>query len=213
MERHRIDAPACGLVDLLLTIQAPIVGIAGGPSVLLAGRDLLVIQIECRAIAPRDLHGFLSTKDKLAGYAFSRIRMWKTAATAISALCAAPRHARVLPLTSSRHASRFLLFCQQSCIILWGQLRSGVDKVLPVPVPFKDKAVSLVGLPAQAPVTRCQRSQSTRMRHVRPCARHQGVGRTEHLASSTIQESEQTLARGSIQASDLLVHHLFYALF
>src|SRR6266571_6535567 len=173
MELHRADAPTCGLVDLLLALQAPIVGIAGGPGVLLAGRDLLVIQIQFRAIAPYNLHGFLSTKDKVPGYSFSRSRRWKTAAAAISALFAAPRHARVLPLRHRRSAHHSSCTSRQkSCIILWGQLLSGGDKVLPVPVAFKDKAVSL-GFPAYAPITRCQRSKRTRSRHVRPCARQE----------------------------------------
>src|SRR5713101_4283412 len=90
MERHCADAPAGGLVDLLLALQAPIVGIAGGPGVLLAGRDLFVIQIQFRAIAPYDLHGFLSTKDKGPGYSFSRSRRWKTEARAnFRAFCGA----------------------------------------------------------------------------------------------------------------------------
>src|SRR2546429_314284 len=109
MERHRAGAPACGLVDLLLALQAPIVGIAGGPGVLLAGRDLLVIQIQFRAIAPYYLHGFLSTKDKVPGYSFSRSRRWKTAARAhFRAICGATSCASPSTETSSRHTSLLL---------------------------------------------------------------------------------------------------------
>src|SRR5258706_1201935 len=170
MERHRADAPAGGLVVLLLALQAPIVGIAGGPSVLLAGRDLLVIQIQFRAIAPGDLHGFLSTKDKVPGYSFSRIRMWKTAAAAISALFAAPRHGRVLPLTSSRHTSLVLhispkkLHHPLGTAALWCRQRPACPSSIQGQSRF-------VGLPAQAPVTRCQRSKGTGSRSVRPSAR------------------------------------------
>src|SRR5258706_16290919 len=99
MERHRADAPAGGLVDLLLALQPPIVGIAGGPSVLLPGRDLLVIQIQFRAIAPGDLHGFISTKKKIPGNTFLPIRMRKTSAAAIFTRIASPLHGRVLTLT------------------------------------------------------------------------------------------------------------------
>ena len=44
------------LVKLLaVALQAPVVRVASGPGMFLAGRDLLVIQIEISAIAPRDL--------------------------------------------------------------------------------------------------------------------------------------------------------------
>ncbi len=56
MKLHRADSPARGLVDLLLALESPIVRIAGRPGVLLAGRDLLVIQVQFGAIAPCDLH-------------------------------------------------------------------------------------------------------------------------------------------------------------
>src|SRR6266568_1959669 len=123
MERHRADAPACGLIDLLLALQAPIVGIAGGPGVLLAGRDLLVIQIQFRAIAPCDLHGFLSTKDKVPGYSFSRHRMWKTPARANfrafcgAASCASPSTDIVAPhITLPAHlAKKAALSSGDSC--------------------------------------------------------------------------------------------------
>src|SRR6266568_9259359 len=69
-----------------------------------------------------------------------------------------------------------------------------------------------VGLPAQAPVTRCQRSKRTRSRHVRPCARRQGVCRTQHVAAPTVRYSEQALVLCEIQSSDLLLHHFFNTL-
>ncbi len=62
MKLHRAYAPARGLVDLLLALQAPVVRIAGSPGVLLAGRDLLVIQVQLGAIAPCDLHDGFSLK-------------------------------------------------------------------------------------------------------------------------------------------------------
>src|SRR5712692_992865 len=62
MKLHRADAPARSLVDLLLAFQAPVVRIAGSPGVLLAGRDLLVIQVQFGAIAPCDLHDGFSPK-------------------------------------------------------------------------------------------------------------------------------------------------------
>src|SRR5713226_2719625 len=51
-----------------------------------------------------------------------------------------------------------------------------------------------VVLPAEAHPTRCQRWKRTRSRHVLPCARHSGVGRTQYVASPTVRYSEQALA-------------------
>lgn len=63
MELQRADSPTHGLVDFLLALQAPVGRIAGSPGVLLAGRNLLVIQVQFGAIAPCDLHdGFSSPK-------------------------------------------------------------------------------------------------------------------------------------------------------
>jgi hypothetical protein len=62
MKLHRADAPARGLVDLLLALESPIVRIAGRPGVLLAGCDLLVIQVQFGAIAPCNVHDGYSPK-------------------------------------------------------------------------------------------------------------------------------------------------------
>src|SRR6266566_6284436 len=56
MQFQRADAPACGLIDLLLALESPIVGVPCCPSVHFTGGNLLVIYIEFRAIAPCDLH-------------------------------------------------------------------------------------------------------------------------------------------------------------
>src|SRR6266487_3141741 len=57
---HRTDTATGLFVDLLLAREAPIVSESCSPGMLLAGCDLLVIQVKFGSIAPRDLHRLLS---------------------------------------------------------------------------------------------------------------------------------------------------------
>src|SRR6266566_234841 len=77
MKLHRADPPARSLVDLLLAPQAPVVRIAVSPGVLLAGRNLLVVEIQFGTIAPRQPHRCALPKEVLETRSFCTGRKWK----------------------------------------------------------------------------------------------------------------------------------------
>src|SRR5205085_2588998 len=62
VQLHRADTSACLSVDLLLALESPVVRIAGSPGVLLASRNLLVVEIQFGTITPREPHRFALPK-------------------------------------------------------------------------------------------------------------------------------------------------------
>ena len=77
MEFHRGNGASRLLVDLLLAGKTPIIGEPADARMLLAERDLLVIQVEFRSVAPRDLHMLFSTQSALQNLSFRASGMRK----------------------------------------------------------------------------------------------------------------------------------------
>ena len=108
MEFHGGDGASRLLIDLLLAGKAPIVGEPGDARMLLAERDLLVIQVEFRSVAPRDLHTLFSTKSALQNSSFRTGGMRKV-------LCGNPANQKTCSVPQSRPSSK----CLQGLILQW----------------------------------------------------------------------------------------------
>jgi hypothetical protein len=102
MEFHRGDGASRLFVDLLLAAKTPIVGEPGDARMLLAERDLLVIQVEFRSVAPRDLHTLFSTKSALQNSSFRTGGMRKV-------LCGNPAKSSQVRSSSIMRSSKITL--------------------------------------------------------------------------------------------------------